>query len=69
MNREECESKILEKLEEIIAIYHEYNPEGDYLTLDYRNDKEEGRRFHFNNAYFDMDSEFPIRYCTILGSF
>lgn len=69
MNREECESLILEKLEEIVDIYQEYNQEGEYLTIEYSNDKKYGQCFYFNNAYFDKDSELPIRYSTILGSF
>lgn len=34
MSRIECESALLRKMKEILDIYHEYNPEGDYLTLD-----------------------------------
>lgn len=33
MTRQECERKILERLEEIREIYLQYNPGGDYLAL------------------------------------
>lgn len=33
MTREECERAILDKLSEIKAIYHQYNPNGLYLTM------------------------------------
>lgn len=33
MTREECERAILDKLSEIKAIYHQYNPNGLYLSM------------------------------------
>lgn len=33
LSRIECESAILRKMKEIIDIYHEYNPDGDYISL------------------------------------
>lgn len=59
MTRQECEKKILEKLEEIVDIYHEYHPSGRYLNLDYMSD-EDGDFYGFNNRYWvfdDPDSE------------
>lgn len=36
MTRKECEQKILEKIDEIMAIYLQYNPDGDYLSISCR---------------------------------
>ena len=35
MTRLEAEKRMLKKLAEIVAIYHEYNPAGQYLSLSY----------------------------------
>lgn len=37
MTRLSIEKRILEKMAEIVAIYHEYNPSGDYLSLSFVN--------------------------------
>ena len=47
MTRQECEQAILQKMEEIVDIYHEYHPEGTYLTLAYIDDGD--RYITFNN--------------------
>ena len=55
MNRTECEAKILEKLEEIVEIYKQYNPNGTYLTgalVD--------NCISFWNRYYDEDKDTPI---------
>ena len=71
MERTECEAKILEKLREIVEIYHGYNPEGHYLTLCY--DSSDGEEWtHFNNAYWangieeerGEDAEKPLDFFT-----
>lgn len=61
MDRHDCEKIILEKLKDIVAIYHEYNPEGEYLYLCYvkKLDGEDG--LSVNNSYYDDDKEKPIR--------
>ena len=48
MTRQECEDKILEKLEEIVEIYHEYNPNGEYLAMFYHL-----HGVNVNNEYWD----------------
>lgn len=48
MTREECESKILEKLIEIAEICKEYNPYDNYLTMTIRGDY-----MAANNSYFE----------------
>lgn len=63
MDRRQCESLIMEKLEEIVAIYHEYNPEGRYLSLTYINDS--GEYFDIVNRYYDEDKEYQINYNSI----
>lgn len=60
MTRSECESKIMAKLKEIVAIYHKYNPAGTYLSMIYLDDD----WLHVNNRYYSeesLDSEFPIQ--------
>lgn len=37
MTRLTIEKRILKKMAEIVAIYHEYNPSGDYLFLSFVN--------------------------------
>lgn len=71
MDRHDCEKIILEKLKDIISIYHEYNPNGKYLTLSYSQGEEfEGIEiFNINNAYFGEDSEFPIKYNSLHGRY
>lgn len=53
MNRQECEKIILEKLEEIVAIYHEYNQEGNYLSLTYLRD-DDGFSYIARNKTTDL---------------
>ena len=52
MNKEECEKLIAEKLHEIVDIYHQYNPDGKYLTLCY-SDQEGGIYFSASNCYWE----------------
>lgn len=33
MNRKECEKKIIDLMIQIDEVYHEYNPDGKYLSL------------------------------------
>ena len=33
MDREECENMLLEKCRELNKIYHQYNPDGEYLYV------------------------------------
>lgn len=42
ITREECEMRITQKMREIIAIYHLYEPNGDYLSMWYTGDAEKG---------------------------
>lgn len=67
MDRRQCESLIMEKLEEIVAIYHEYNPEGRYITLTYAN-YSGAEYFDIVNRYYDEDKEYQINYNNIEGS-
>lgn len=52
MTRQECESKILEKLMEIDEIHKEYNPKADYLSLCINNSC-----YTFNNRYWQKDED------------
>lgn len=61
MDRKDCEKIILEKLKDIVAIYHEYNPDGEYLMLSYNKEDRIKDNFSFNNSYWDDDKEKPIR--------
>ena len=62
MTRKECEHRIAEHMESIIAILKEYNPESKYLSLCFV--EAEGRMsYHFSNEYFGVDAEHPIDFC------
>ena len=51
MTRKECEKKISDLMLEIVKVYHQYNPDGRYLALQYNScDDEDLRDFiQFNN--------------------
>lgn len=55
MTKVECESIIIEKLKEIMSIYHEYNPEGNRLSLYVMND-----HYSVNNDYYEADCKKPL---------
>lgn len=61
MDRQDCEKIIIEKMKDIVAIYHEYNPDGEYLSLCYRKDDDGIDQVSFNNASWEDDKEKPIR--------
>lgn len=56
-SRDECERKLLALMREAVAIYHQYNPDGNYLTLTLVNGVISG-----NNSYFDNDRERPVNF-------
>lgn len=51
LSRIECESAILRKMKEIIDIYHEYDPDGNYISLCMLNNKS----IHINNVSYEDD--------------
>ena len=54
MTRKETETKILDKMQEIVEIYREYNPDGEYLTLAFRRDDEaDADWIHVSNDYYN----------------
>ena len=57
MGRIECEKAIIQKMREIMDIYHEYNPDGDRLTMYVIGD-----HYSVDNIYWkeDEDAEHPI---------
>lgn len=59
MRRKECEELILKKLKEIYKIYHEYNPQGEYLTLCIMKGRQ-GWSLWANNRYYGEDKNKPI---------
>ena len=56
MTREECEKLIIEKMKEILEIYHKYCPDGDYLDCSYCMDT-----ISVNNNYWE--NEMKLQYC------
>lgn len=71
MNRETCEQLILDKLEEIVRTYREYNPEGKnlYLTVSlsgFTMKELDGRDIYIapyvktSNEYFTGDYKKPL---------
>lgn len=59
MTRTECEHRIAEHMESIIAILKEYNPESKYLSLSFCGSESE-TFYQFNNEYFGADAEHPV---------
>lgn len=55
MGRIECEKAIIQKMREIMDIYHEYNPDGERLTLWVLED-----HYSIANAYWKDDAEHPL---------
>ena len=51
MDRATCEQLIAEKLSEIVDIYHQYNADGKFLSLNY-NEDEDGHFEWFYNRYW-----------------
>lgn len=56
MNRAECEAKLAALMIEAWEVYKQYNPEGEYLTMDIINGKVSA-----NNSYWAEDKEKPIQ--------
>lgn len=55
MGRIECEKAIIEKMREIMDIYHEYNPGGKRLSMSIINDY-----YSVDNIYWKDDAEHPL---------
>ena len=56
MTRQECEAAILGKMQEIVDIYHQYNPNGKYLNLTYLDDENDGY-IMCNNRHWKFEEE------------
>lgn len=59
MTRAEVEHAILEKVEEIRKIYHEYSPDGGRVNIDFNGDN----YMYVNNCYYDpssVDRKLPV---------
>ena len=56
MTRQECETMILEKMQEIVDLYHQYNPNGKYLNLTYLDDENDGY-IMCNNRHWKFEEE------------
>ena len=71
MTRLECEQIIAQKLHEIVDVYHEYHPEGKYLSLCFNADDEE-EMIQFNNRSWNLpdepgeDADMPINYIVLM---
>lgn len=59
MTREKCENKIMKHLEAIVSIYKKYNPNGEYLTMCFQENRGE-QTVYFNNEYWNADYDSPI---------
>ncbi len=55
MGRIECEKAIIEKMREIMDIYHEYNPDGERLSMYVIGD-----HYSVDNINWKEDAEHPI---------
>lgn len=58
MTRKECQDAIEAKMKEIVDVYQQYNPDGQYLNLCFTKDT-----ITFNNSYWNQntsDFDLPI---------
>lgn len=55
MGRIECEKAIIQKMREIMDIYHEYNPDGEQLTMCVIGD-----HYSVENIFWEEDYEHQI---------
>ena len=53
MTRKECEAKLLALAEQMYAVYKEYNPSGDFLSMIADNDG----YISVDDAYFNADGK------------
>ena len=60
MTREECEKGLIERLKDMVDFYHQYAPEGKYLTFCYLEGK--NKFYHGGNEYWENgeDEKHPI---------
>lgn len=57
MERNECERMLEQKFRELIGIYHQYNPNGKYLSATFMDDDGDGWvRINNRNWHFDDES-------------
>ena len=69
MTRAECEKQLMEHLESMVAILHQYSPNSEYLQAGFVKD-ENGVFFTIHNEGFNpdaTDSNAPV-YCHKLGN-
>lgn len=64
MNKKQCEKLIFQKLKEIMDIYLEYNPKGEYLSLSIIVEKNKAY-LSFNNRYYGEDKKKPIDFWVV----
>lgn len=58
MTRKECEQAMEQKLREVVAIYKQYNPDGNYLSMTYLDDRDDGY-VQCNNRCWDKGDNGP----------
>lgn len=65
MNRNEIEQKIMDKFIEILNLYEQYNPEGEYLTISFTRCGN-CKMISGNNSYWKEDENFPIKFSCVI---
>ena len=55
MGREDCERIIIKKMHEIMGTYHQYNPDGERLTMYVIGD-----HYSVDNIYWADDAKHPL---------
>lgn len=56
MTRAECEAKLIELMEQMVAILHEYNPECDFLSCAYSTPQGKPHISIHNSAFAEAGS-------------
>jgi len=54
------EKDLVQKTKELIKLYRQYNPNGNYLHISFLQTKADSGRVHINNAFYDRDHMHPI---------
>ena len=61
MTREECEAALSKLAVKMVNVYHQYNPEGQYLCMGYLDGGEGPQNwFHVDNDWSRADCQKPI---------
>ena len=68
LSRMECETQIAGLLRQIVDVYHQFNPEGNYITFYYLNQNDDNY-IHFDDASESNEYNARINYSDWNGKY